>query len=99
MNVGTEALSERVPLVQGLAIVVSGRDRNAGADGVAGAHQRPEIGTVCDPQGGNDQVLPTTVARPAALAPDISGGGLRAAHLSSLGGSFETTLAHAHQHR
>lgn len=44
-------------------------------------------------------MLPTTVARAAPLAADITGGGLRAAHLSSVDASFKTMLAHAHQHR
>jgi hypothetical protein len=99
MNVRTEAPSERVPMVQGLAIMVSRRDRDAGANGVAGAHQRPEICTVGDPQRGNNKVLPTAVAKVASLPAEITGRGLRAAHLSSLGGSYQIVVAHVQQHR
>ena len=80
MNVRTQALSQGVAVVQSLAIVAGRRDGDTGADGIAGTKQRPEVGAIGDPERSDDQMPPTTVLGPAALAPEVSCRCLRPAH-------------------
>jgi hypothetical protein len=46
----------------------------------SGAQQGPEVGAIGDPERRDDQMTPTTVAGPAALAPKLTSRCLRPAH-------------------
>ena len=49
-------------------VVRRGRHRHAGADGIARAQQRAQVGVVGDPEGRNDQVIPAAVLASSPLA-------------------------------
>lgn len=57
-------------------IVVRAGHGHAGADGVAGAKQRPEVRLVGHPQRGDDQLVPAAVLAPAALLTQVRPAGL-----------------------
>jgi hypothetical protein len=86
MDARTPRGSQRVPDGERVVVVVGVRDGDAGADGVAGAQQRPEVRPVGDPQRRGDEVPPASVLAASAGPANVAGPGLRGAQRAEANG-------------
>src|SRR4051812_36604208 len=73
------ARPERVAPAERLAVVLCVGHRETCAGCVACPHQRPEVLAIRDPQGSDDEVIPTAVPSRAAYMPQLLWPGLRGA--------------------